>query len=60
MLGIAGLPVSDELIMTYAGYLIFKGILYPIPTIIIAFSGSVCSISLSYFLGLTVGVPLCS
>ena len=58
MLGIAGLPVPDELIMTYAGYLIFRGILQPFPTIITAFLGSVCGISLSYFLGRTVGFHL--
>jgi membrane protein DedA with SNARE-associated domain len=50
--------VPDELIMTYAGYLIFRGILQPLPTIITAFLGSVCGISLSYFLGRTVGFHL--
>lgn len=58
MLGIAGLPVPEEVILTYTGYLIFKGILHPIPTVITAFLGSVCGISLSYFLGRTVGFHL--
>jgi membrane protein DedA with SNARE-associated domain len=58
MLGIAGLPVPDEIILTFVGYLIFKGVLRPLPTIITAFLGSVCGISLSYFLGRTVGFPL--
>lgn len=58
MLGIAGVPVPDEVILVFVGYLIFKGILQPFPTIITAFLGSVCGISLSYFLGRTVGLHL--
>jgi membrane protein DedA with SNARE-associated domain len=58
MFGIAGIPVPDELIMTFAGYLISKGVLRPLPTIVTCCLGSVCGISLSYFLGYAVGIPL--
>ena len=58
MLGIVGVPFPDELIMTCSGYLIFKGYLQPGPTIIAAFLGSVCGISLSYTIGRVVGTSL--
>ena len=58
MLGIVGVPFPDELTMTCAGYLIFKGYLQPGPTIIAAFLGSVCGISLSYTIGRVVGTSL--
>ncbi len=58
MLGIVGVPVPDELIMTCAGYLIFKGYLQPAPTVIAAFLGAVCGISLSYTIGRVVGTSL--
>ncbi len=58
MFGIAGLPVPDELILTFAGYLVSQGVLQLLPTIVISFLGSVCGISLSYFLGFAVGLPL--
>lgn len=58
MLGIVGVPFPDELAMTCAGYLIFKGYLQPGPTIVAAFLGSVCGISLSYTIGRVVGTSL--
>jgi membrane protein DedA with SNARE-associated domain len=58
MLGIVGVHFPDELTMTCAGYLIFKGYLQPGPTIIAAFLGSVCGISLSYTIGRVVGTRL--
>jgi membrane protein DedA with SNARE-associated domain len=58
MLGIVGVTFPDELTMTCSGYLIFKGYLQPGPTIIAAFLGSVCGISLSYTIGRVVGTRL--
>ncbi len=58
MLGIVGLPVPDELLLTFVGYLIFCKILSPIPAAGAAFLGSVCGITMSYFLGRTFGLPL--
>jgi membrane protein DedA with SNARE-associated domain len=58
MLGIVGIPLPDEVLLTFAGYLVFKGHLTLSLTIATAFLGSACGISLSYFLGRTVGLYL--
>ena len=58
MLGIVGVPVPDEVVLTCSGYLIFKGYLLPELTVGCAFMGSVCGISLSYGLGRFVGMPI--
>jgi membrane protein DedA with SNARE-associated domain len=56
MLGIFGLPVPDETLLTFAGYLCFKGELGLETTLLTAFLGSVCGISLSYGLGRLFGL----
>jgi len=56
MLGIFGLPVPDETLLTFAGYLCFKGKLGLGTTYLAAFLGSVCGISLSYGLGRLFGL----
>jgi membrane protein DedA with SNARE-associated domain len=58
MLGIVGLPVPDEILLTLVGYLIFEEILHPVPAAVAAFLGSICGITLSYTLGRTCGAPL--
>ncbi len=55
MLGIVGLPVPDETLLAFAGYLVFQGKLSPVPTLLASFLGSACGISLSYFLGASPG-----
>jgi membrane protein DedA with SNARE-associated domain len=49
--GIVGLPVPDEWLLTFSGFLAFKGTLRFVPTFIAAFLGSACGISVSYSLG---------
>src|SRR5437870_13864783 len=56
MLGIFGLPVPDETLLTFAGYLCFKEKLVLGPTLAAAFLGSVCGITLSYGLGRLLGL----
>ena len=51
MLGIFGIPVPDETLLTFAGYLVFKGELHLLPTIATAFAGSIVGITFSYILG---------
>ena len=51
VLGIVGLPVPDEWLLTFSGYLVFKQTLHFIPTFAAAFSGSACGITVSYTLG---------
>jgi membrane protein DedA with SNARE-associated domain len=58
MLGIFGLPLPDETILAFVGFLVFKGYFHPVPTILTAFLGSICGITLSYLLGRTLGLPL--
>lgn len=55
MLGIVGLPVPDETLLMFCGYLIWKGRLHPAATFFAGLSGSACGISLSYVLGRTYG-----
>lgn len=49
--GIVGLPVPDEWLLTFSGFLAFKGTLRFLPTFIAAFFGSACGITVSYTLG---------
>src|SRR5215831_3332652 len=56
--GIVGLPVPDETLLTFTGYLIYSGRLKLLPAFLSAFSGSVCGITISYVLGRTFGVAL--
>jgi membrane protein DedA with SNARE-associated domain len=58
VLGIVGLPVPDETLLTLTGYLIFKGTLHFIPSFFSAFLGTLCGISLSYSIGRFGGVRL--
>ena len=56
LLGIVGLPVPDEWLMTFAGFLVYKQTLKPVPTVMAAFLGSACGITVSYVLGRTLGL----
>ena len=49
--GIVGLPVPDEWLLTFSGYLVFKQTLYFPTTLLAAFAGSACGITVSYTLG---------
>lgn len=54
--GILGLPFPDETILTLLGYLVSKNELVLIPTIFVAFMGSISGITLSYILGRFLGI----
>jgi len=55
MLGIVGLPVPDETLLVFCGYLIYRGTFQPHTTWIFAAGGSICGITISYLLGRTLG-----
>ena len=57
MLGIIGIPVPDETLPVFAGYLSAKGTLRLEPTVVTAFLGSACGISVSYAIGRFLGLP---
>ena len=54
--GILGLPFPDETILTLLGYLVSKNELVLIPTILVAFLGSISGITLSYIMGRFLGI----
>jgi membrane protein DedA with SNARE-associated domain len=58
MLGIVGLPIPDETLLMFSGYLVFKNELHAVPTLLAAFLGSICGMTLSYALGRTFGFYL--
>ena len=58
MLGILGLPIPDEVLMSYVGLLVFQGKLGLLPAVAAAWIGSCCGVSLSYLLGRTFGHTL--
>ncbi len=55
--GIVGLPIPDEVLLTYVGYIIFQGKMAFIPSLLCAFAGACGGISISYFLGKKLGLP---
>jgi membrane protein DedA with SNARE-associated domain len=50
-LGVVGLPVPNETLLTLAGALVRKGELSLIPTVIAACAGNVCGVTVSYLFG---------
>lgn len=60
MLGIVGLPIPDEALLTFVGYLIFKGDLQAALSLCAAFLGSASGISISYGFGRFIGLQILS
>jgi membrane protein DedA with SNARE-associated domain len=58
VLGIIGLPIPDELLLTIAGALIAQGKLNLVPTAIAALAGCITGITVSYLLGRLLGRTL--
>jgi membrane protein DedA with SNARE-associated domain len=54
-LGIVGLPIPEETLLIFSGYLIAKGTWSIVPTVLAAIGGSICGITVSYALGVTAG-----
>jgi membrane protein DedA with SNARE-associated domain len=50
-LGVVGLPVPNETLLTLAGALVRKGELSLIPTVLAACAGNVSGVTMSYFVG---------
>lgn len=57
-LGIIGLPVPNELLLGYLGFLVYKGQLGAVPTVAAALSGSLAGMIFNYMLGRTAGYYL--
>jgi membrane protein DedA with SNARE-associated domain len=58
MFGIVGLPVPDEALLTFVGYLSFKGDLQLVASLLSAFLGTACGITVSYELGRLFGLRI--
>lgn len=58
VLGIIGLPIPDELLLTIAGALIAQGKLNPVSTPIAALAGCITGITVSYLIGRLLGKTL--
>jgi membrane protein DedA with SNARE-associated domain len=56
--GIFGLPIPDELLLSFAGALIFRGMLNGPSTWIASIAGCLCGITLSYIVGRTAGAGI--
>ncbi|MFJ8514099.1 DedA family protein [Lysinibacillus xylanilyticus] len=56
--GIVGLPLPDEIFLTYVGYCVDRETLAHIPALISAMVGAAGGITLSYFIGYKFGLPL--
>ena len=55
--GIIGLPFPDEVLLTFVGYNVTVGKMGLIPTVAVAFAGSIVGITVSYLLGKLLGLP---
>jgi membrane protein DedA with SNARE-associated domain len=58
VLGIVGLPVPDETLLTFTGYLVFKDHLSLPLAYATALAGSISGITISFWLGRTFGLKL--
>ncbi len=56
--GIVGLPLPDEIFLTYVGYSVYRENLAHIPALISALIGAIVGITLSYYVGYRFGLPL--
>jgi len=54
-LGIIALPIPEETLLVFSGVLMAQGILNIPSTVLAAGAGSICGITISYFLGITGG-----
>jgi membrane protein DedA with SNARE-associated domain len=58
ILGIVGLPLPDEVLMMFAGYMVQRGELSLIMTLMVSFIASLTGMSISFWIGSKFGYPL--
>lgn len=56
--GIVGLPLPDEVFLTYVGYSVYRESLGHIPALVSSLIGAMGGITLSYYIGRRFGLPL--
>ena len=57
-LGILGLPIPDETLIAFVGFLVYEGKLDYIYAFIVCFTGTSTGVTLGYILGRTLGIRL--
>lgn len=55
MFGILGLPIPDETLLVFCGYLVYRGRLDFTNAFLAGFAGSLCGITFSFYLGRSLG-----
>lgn len=55
--GIIGLPIPDEVLLTYLGYNVFQEKMAYMPSLLSAVGGALGGITLSFFFGIKLGLP---
>jgi len=56
--GMIGLPLPEETVMVFIGYLVYAGQLEYMPTLISAVIGSLTGITISFLIGRNIGIPV--
>ncbi|EJR58818.1 hypothetical protein IK3_04978 [Bacillus toyonensis] len=56
--GIVGLPIPDEFLLTFVGYNVSKGVMSGTAAFSSGMAGAMLGITLSYILGLKLGLPV--
>ena len=56
--GIVGLPIPDEFLLTFVGYNVSKGVMSGTAAFLSGMAGAMLGITLSYILGLKLGLPV--
>jgi membrane protein DedA with SNARE-associated domain len=57
MFGIIGFPMSEELLLLYAGYNVSMHRIALVPTIVVCALGAMCGVTISYLMGRFIGLP---
>lgn len=58
ILGIVGLPLPDEWLLAFSGYLVSTHRFHLLPVLLVSFLGSIGGMTLSFIIGHRFGVPL--
>jgi membrane protein DedA with SNARE-associated domain len=57
VIGIVALPIPDEVLLAFVGYHVYLEKMNYSTALLVAFSGAMVGITISYFLGLKLGLP---